>query len=395
MIQNFNKKVLIFPVWYGMGGSTMYVSQYVSYLVSNKYEVYVVCRKKDKGSSFLKDIGAKPVYIYFPFTLNFTALDELNNSLKKILIDIIKLFGGFFISLSLLLIYRPGNLIIGEFCEIPVLLSSSLFRNKTICFFQTTISSNKWKRFILFRLLKNINHLVGITDLHTFDVPYKDKICTVPNFYPNIGISSTNILVDKLNLNGDRVVLFMGGVSKIKGTRQFIEIALELIKLRKDLCFVIAGSFHKSFQTKYGIGENDSEYDYNKDIFDMIGDFIDIKFKFLGEINYTNNVLKHSALFISANTYPHFSRPIVEAWANKVPVVANEDLFTKYMCHDSDSILFIDFLHPDKSAIKINDLLNNTKNIEKQVSEGYCSYRTYYSQEVATLALDKLFKETV
>ena len=29
MNPNANKKVLIFPVWYGMGGSTMYVGQYV------------------------------------------------------------------------------------------------------------------------------------------------------------------------------------------------------------------------------------------------------------------------------------------------------------------------------------------------------------------------------
>jgi glycosyltransferase involved in cell wall biosynthesis len=375
-----------------MGGSTMYVSQYVSYLVSKKYEVYVVCRKKDKGSSYLKDIGAKLVYIYFPFTLNFTALDELNNSLKKRIIDIIKLIGGFFISLTLLLIYRPGNLIIGEFCEIPVILSSSLFRSRTICFFQTSISRSKIKRFILFKLLKNIDHLVGITDLHTLDVPFKDKVYTVPNSILKTGITSPNILANNLNPDSCRVILFMGGVCKTKGTKLFVEIALELLKLRTDLCFIIAGSFHKHFQTRFSIGESDSEYDYNKEVFNLVGDLIDIKFKFLGEINYINDLLKQSDLLISTNTYPHFSRPIVEAWANKIPVVANEDMFTKYMRHNRESILLIDKFNIEKSAKLIDDLLNNTMSKKKQIIEGYNNYKTFYSQEVANLALDKLFK---
>jgi glycosyltransferase involved in cell wall biosynthesis len=387
-----NNKILIFPVWYGMGGSTMYVGQYVSYLVSNNHDVFVVCRKKDKGSNYLRNLGAKIIFVKFPFTMNFTAQDETNDSLRKRIIDVIKLFGGFFISLTIILIYRPGKIVIGEFCEIPVLLSASLFRKKTICFFQTSISKRKWKRIILFKLIKNVDQLVGITELHTMEIPYKEKILTVPNCYSFLKGNFPNSVLDQLSMGGEKLVLFMGGVCETKGTRHFIEIALELLKLRTDLCFIIAGSFHRSFKSKHAIGENNSEYNYNKIVFNLIGGLIDIKFKFLGEINYINDVLKRSDLFISTNTYPHFSRPIVEAWANKVPVVANEDLFIKHMCHNKESILLIDISQIDKAAKMINLLLNDKKKSENQIIAGYSNYESYYSKDVANIALDNLFK---
>ena len=275
------------------------------------------------------------------------------------------------------------------------MLSAYLLRKKSICFFQTSISKAKWKRLVLFKLLKRVDQLVGITDLHTIDYPDKVKISTIPNCFSYKGLTSNINLIDQLNLSGNKVVLFMGGICETKGTKNFVEIALELLKLRSDLCFVIAGSYHKSFVTSLSIGENDAEFNYNKDVFDLIGSLIDTKFKFLGEINYVNDVLKQSDILISTNTYPHFSRPIVEAWANNIPVVSNEDVFTKHMCHNRESILLIDINQIEKSAQKINDFLNDQKKIVTHKIEGFNNYKAFYSQEVVNQALEKLFKTIV
>ena len=393
MMKKSNKKVLIFLVWYGMGGSTLYISQYVTYLVKNGYRVFVVCRKPDKGSFFLKQIGAIPIYVHFPFALNFTALDEFNNTVKKRIIDFIKLVIGFFLSLYLLLIYKPKIVIIGEFCEIPVLLSASLFRNKTICLFQTSISRTKWKRIILFHLLKSIDHLVGITPLHTTILPFKDKINIVPNILISTNNTSKSIEINNLTVKDSKVIFFMGGISRTKGTHYFVEIALELLKLRNDLCFIIAGNFHKRFKTKLCKGSDNNDFYYNEIIFTRIGDLLDKKFIFLGEIIGITEVLKMSDLLMSTNIYPHFSRPIVEAYANKIPVAANLDTYTKYMCHNKESILLIDNMRTVESARLINVLLNSKMHIEKQIFEGYNNYKKYYSQEVAENALAKLFLE--
>jgi glycosyltransferase involved in cell wall biosynthesis len=387
------KKVLIFLVWYGMGGSTIYISQYVSYLVSNNYKVYIVCRKRDKGSNYLKDLGANPIYVHFPFALNFTALDEFNNSLKKHIIDIIKLFGGFFLSLSLLLIYRPNIVIIGEFNEIPVLLSSSLFRNKTICLFQTSISKKNWKRFILFKLLKKINHLVGITDLHAEEIPLKDKLLIIPNIYIDFDLRGANNIIENLEIGNNQIILFVGGISRIKGTIHFIKLALELLKLRNDISFIILGRYHKRFKTKYAIGIDDSDFTYNEEIFKIIGNYLDTKFKFLGEVDNVGQIMKQAALLINTNIYPHFSRPIVEAWANKVPVISHEDEFTRNMSHHNDSIKFIEVGKYEKNANVIKDLLNNKIEKDQLIRAGYYNYLNYYSLDSIKEKLHIIFNE--
>jgi glycosyltransferase involved in cell wall biosynthesis len=375
-----------------MGGSTIYISQYVSYLVSNNYKVYIVCRKRDKGSNYLKVLGANLIYVHFPFALNFTALDEFNNSLKKHIIDIIKLFGGFFLSLSLLLIHRPNIVIIGEFNEIPVLLSSSLFRNKTICLFQTSISKRKWKRFILFKLLKKINHLVGITDFHAEEIPYKDKLLIIPNIYIDIDLHGASNAIEDLEIGNNQVILFVGGINRIKGTIDFITLALELLKLRNDICFIILGRFHRRFRTKYAVGIDDSDLTYNEQIFKIIGNHLDTKFKFLGEVDNVVQIMKQADLLINTNIYPHFSRPIVEAWANKVPVISYEDLFTRNMSHYSDSIKFIEEGNYEKNANLINDLLNSKKEKDQLIRAGYDNYLNHYSLDSIKEKLHNIFQ---
>jgi len=391
MKSNSNDRVLIFLVWYGLGGSTIYVGQYVSFLVKNKYKVYVVCRKKDKGSEYLKGLGAIPIYIHFPFALNFTALDKKNDSAKKRIIDVFKLFGGTILSFFLILFCRPDIVIIGEFCQIPVLLSNYLFNNKSICLFQTSISKIKWKRKVLFSLLKRVTHLVGITDIHTNMLPFRNKISTIPNTFVNLNISGIDLKINYIDSANRLLVLFIGGVSEIKGTKQFVEIAIELLKIRRDLSFVIVGNYHKSFKTKNSIGMTISEYNYNKEVFELTGEFLDDNILFLGEISYVNELLKHTSLLICNNTYSHFSRPIIEAWANKVPVVANKDEFSIYMDHGNDSILFISN-NAALSAIMINNLLNSPELMIKIANAGLKNYDTMYSSQSVERKIRALFE---
>ncbi len=391
MDRKTHKKILIFLPWYGLGGSTLYISQYVRYLSNNNYTVYAVCRKKDKGSEYLKSLGAKIINIHFPFTLNFSALDKYNNSIKKKIIDIVKLIGGFIISFFLILIYKPNIVLIGEFIQIPILFSSILQNKKTICLFQTSISNNRIKRKFLFKILKKIDYLVGITDIHIKDIPHVKQAVIIPNIYINEKGLNRNYSFNEMDCFDTKKIVFIGGINKIKGTLEFIKISLELLKLRNDLCFIIIGRFNKSFKTKYAQGNEESDYDYNLQIFELIGDLIDTKFKFLGEIDYVDQVINKCHFLISTNIYPHFSRPIIEAWANKVVVIAYEDIFTKYMEHNMNCIQFIEKDKIIDTTILINALIDNEEKLNNFIKIGFNNYLNHYSYNSIENKLKMLF----
>lgn len=379
-----------------MGGSTLYIGQYISFLKTANYKVYAICRKKDKGSDYLMSLGAKTIFVHFPFALNFSELDKYNDSLKKRIIDIVKFLGGLIISLFILLRYPAKIVIVGEFNLIPVLISSFLLKKRVICLIQTSISKSKWKQYLIYKLLKRAFRIIGITDIHTVDIPFKKKTKTIPNVFieQSDKIKSHNPF-DKFEFWGKKVIVFIGGISRIKGSVHFIKIALELMKLRNDLCFIILGNFHKDFQTKYAFGMDNADYNLSMQIFELIGDQIDKSFKFLGEIDYVNAVLKRSDLLISTSVYPHFSRPIVEAWATRVPVVAHEDLFTKHMENGNGCILFIEIEKYKESAIKINDLLNSNRDLTLMKNKGYNNYINNYTKGIFDDMLTEIFSKEI
>ena len=385
-----NKRIIIFLPWYGYGGSTLYLGQYVSYLVKNGYTVFAVCRKKEAGSDYLSSLGAIIKISHFPFALNFTALDIYSDSIKKRLIDCIKLFFGFFIALNFIIKLKVNRVIIGEFCQIPVILASILTKKRTICIFQTSISNSKAKRKVLFFLLKKVQVIIGITKLHVKDLPFEHKTFEVPNIYaPNKSLNSMNIPFE--GFGNKKLIVFVGGNSRIKGTIHFVNIALELLKIRNDLRIVIIGRFHRNFNFKYAQGLDDADYKYNRQVVDLIGKHIDNEIFYIGEINNVDCWLRDSELLINTSIYPHFSRPIVEAWASNTLVAAFEDNYTKYMCHNRESILFLTKDNDSISAKAIDNLLNDENTRITMIESGKKTYEEFYSQQVFSNIMEKIF----
>jgi len=376
-----------------MGGATLYISQYIKYFVTNKYKVIVICRKKDQGSDFLQSLGAKTVFVHFPFAINFSALDKYNDTFKKRVIDIFKFIVGGFFSFFLILSYNCKYIIAGEFIQIPVLISSILLKKEIICLVQTSISRNNLKRKILFKLLKHVRFIIGITELHTRELRFRENIFTVPNaVLKSNTVKTVANIKDLLNLRNETVFVFFGGISQIKGTIHFIKIAIELLKLEKDICFIILGQFHKNFKTRYAAGTNSSDLKLNEEIFNLIGNDIDSKFKFLGEINYVNDLLKLSCYLVSTNIYPHFSKPIIEAWSNMIPVIAYKDNFTQHMSCNSKSILFLEKGEYKKSALIIKQLIEDHSLQKELIQNGYSNYTSYYTLEASDQKLNAIFR---
>ena len=91
-----NRKILIFSPSWGFGGSTLYLSQFVTYLEKNNYQVNCICRKKDYGSEYLKKLGATIYYSHFPLSISFTAAKKHENfNVFRLFKNLIKFLFGF------------------------------------------------------------------------------------------------------------------------------------------------------------------------------------------------------------------------------------------------------------------------------------------------------------
>lgn len=120
--------------------------------------------------------------------------------------------------------------------------------------------------------------------------------------------------------DGIPIVLMLGGVNPIKGTREFVDAAVRVSRTRPDAVFLIAGSVpDDSFRNRInGLRV------YKKDVFRLIPDNAYSQIRFLGIRSDIPNLLAASQVLCFPSTVPHFARPVIEASAMGLPVVASD-----------------------------------------------------------------------
>lgn len=116
------------------------------------------------------------------------------------------------------------------------------------------------------------------------------------------------------------VVLMLGGVNPIKGTRDFVDAAVHVLKRRSDAVFLIAGPIpNDRFRNRInGLRV------YREDVFRRIPQSFHSQIRFLGIRSDIPQLLAASQLLCFPSTVPHFARPVIEASAMGLPVVASD-----------------------------------------------------------------------
>jgi glycosyltransferase involved in cell wall biosynthesis len=129
------------------------------------------------------------------------------------------------------------------------------------------------------------------------------------------------------------VVLMLGGYEPIKGTLETLRALRQLVEKKIKVYFLIVGTVNKGNRTCRR---------YARECFDYIDKYN------LGEhllsLPYSENPHKFIAIcdiLISPSTVSHFSRPIIEAWAQLKGVISSDTPHARYFIEDrKDGILF-------------------------------------------------------
>jgi len=125
----------------------------------------------------------------------------------------------------------------------------------------------------------------------------------------------------ELGIEGDALVVCMlGGVNPIKGTDVFVQAAAALLEAHPDAVFLIAGPVpEKNLRNRIN-----GLCVYDRKLRARIPQTHSSRIRFLGVRKDIPRLLAASDVLCFPSTVPHFARPVIEASAMGLPVVASD-----------------------------------------------------------------------
>jgi len=187
-------------------------------------------------------------------------------------------------------------------------------------------------------------------------------------------------------------ILYVGGVAKIKG----IDILIDAIPfIHKDIQLNLAGHF-PNLSPLSNFKETAYKFLYPSayrlryklmtiaklDNVNMIGSFSSI-----------GTLLQESTLLISPFTVPHFSRPVIEAFAYGRPVIVSDVIGMDEVVDNEINGLIINKENPKALAIAINTLVNKPELLKKMGVSGRRKAIELYSPKVNILKIENIYNE--
>ena len=383
---------MVFLVHYGRGGSTIAMLPFVKALSDTR--CILVTRRNDEGAALFAGDVAETIVCRFPLTLNVTGMDRFltpGDALMKWVKDVVKAPVAFLIAIRLLMRVRPASIVIGDFPLLPVVAAAALLRIPAVVLVQTSVSEHPLKRRLVRSLLRNAKAVIGITDAHLDGLRSgssgQTRYAVIPNtFRPDVSEDREGkLFLDGIQIQGKKIVLFLGGVSRIKGTELFVKAASLVCAERDDVLFVIAGPFHRAQKSPYGVGTTDIDADVNARVFSSANaPSVRDRFRFIGETPHIGPLFMASEFHVVLNEYPHFSRPIIEGWAYRKPVVSVRDRFTAPLVTDGVNGLLVEPGNIEACRQAMTALLNDAERSRRMGEAGHEIYRQRFSPDAVT-----------
>lgn len=165
-------------------------------------------------------------------------------------------------------------------------------------------------------------------------------------------ISLDTITLQSLGMSASyKKILFLGGLSREKGTLEILEIFKELLKILPEVKLIIAGYFDLKFKLSPAQIYKNKIKNILKDIQENI--------IFTGINNNIPELIKSCNLLVFPATQGHFARPIIEAGFMAKPIIASNLLPLNELVIDNQTGFLIDIKDKNLWVNKLNLLLTD------------------------------------
>ena len=386
-----NKTILFVDHDFGISGSTVSLKYITQKFISEGWIVYILTSKeKDKRAFF-----NLPEERFFLFKSNkfFSMVLILHIArwsgrfsfswITNITKNIIRLIIGLFISYKVLKKIKPDIVYVNEYVVFQASIIAKLLKIKTVLHVRSqfvNMSNNVIKKMIANLLYYSSDKIIAITGTEANQFKNRDKVIVVPEFLNEDNFnefSEDSIITIKKKFeipSNKKIVLMMGGIDKIKGTLTFLESYIHLEKEFSDVIYILLGGKINNI--------NENEADYYIKVSELLEQF-DKKIIYVGATNLILEYLSIADIIVSPQELSHFSRPVIEAWAQKKPVITTNLVHSLEYMKDGEDSLFFDVGNSAQLAEKILCLLKSSNLKDKLALNGYEKAISNYNSENA------------
>ncbi|MBN2166632.1 MAG: glycosyltransferase [Marinilabiliaceae bacterium] len=180
------------------------------------------------------------------------------------------------------------------------------------------------------------------------------------------------------NISNPKIILSAGRLSNQKGFNYLIEAAEDICKERKDVFFLIAGkgklhSKLKSMIVSKGLEKNVLLIGFHNDL---------------------TSLFKKSDLFVLSSLYEGMPNVVMEAMANKVPVISTDVNGVSELIENNKSGIIIPPANSKKLSQSIKQFFNENKH-DEIVNKAFQRINDKFSIEVMVNNLEKFFSHKI
>ncbi len=355
-------------------GSTISLIYLIKAFLSSGYKVMVATAKKgeiaDKFKSLFK-IDLVSFKSSYQLDLHFTNIYPFytRRGMFFLMLTIVRFFKGLFWGINIIKQNNPSIIYINEYVLAQFAIAGKLTRRYTMTHIRSPFLKGKFgiRKYLLSRLLTSFNdYIFPITKSESEQIigfnRYIEKIKIIPEFLDEqnfIKDIETHLLKKKYNIPLDKkIILMLGGLEPAKGSLEFIKSLKIILNSTQNVYYVVAGYNHYEFFNKFC-------YNYIKQ--NNLAEYI----KILGYIQMVKELISLSDVLVSPFNESHFSRPIVEAWALKKPVITSDIKHAKDYIIDNEDGLYFKKGDASDLAKKILKLILDEEFCNRLAQNGY------------------------
>ena len=248
-------------------------------------------------------------------------------------------------------------------------------------------------KFFTNQMRKYADHIIAISKDNASRLEIKNKISVVYNFSDVEKIPEH--IIDNYKT---KAVLYLGGAAYIKG---FFTLVNALQYIDKDITVYFAGNYAKKIKTETIRGRIKKVLREIKKIMtrkkENVHKALEVirhspNAQVLGLLSDVNEYIDKSVCLVSPFTQPHFSRPIIEAFARRKATIATKIEGMDEIIEDGENGILVEKDNPKQLAEKINYLCSNPKIAKKMGDKGYIVAVERYSADNVK-QIEKIYKD--
>ncbi len=249
-----------------------------------------------------------------------------------------------------------------------------------------------WHKFVG---KKVVDRIIAISRYDADRIGHMDNTTVVHNF---VDFKYFNKDIKKRQKHEDCLkVCMLGGVSEIKGTIEFIR-SYSIVKKRvSNVKFYIAGSDRISGYNQNALSSIKiwikKHFGYVAKVYKLCQADNGSEIVFTGVITNIPEFLGEIDILVFPSTMPHFPRPIIEAWAMEIPVIASDfGEIIEIVEHGRDGLI-VPAGDVESLANAIIKLLSDNKILRSLGAAGYQKACTLFEAEANMKQITEIYSK--